>query len=834
MMVELSASELTVAFGCKARDASMFVLILSLSGCSADGKTPETDGQVLPDDEDAAVSPLDAQVEGDARTQPSDGGGLVDVDVTPNGDPDGDGVANYLDNCELAANADQKDGDGDNVGDACDNCATVANADQKDSNGNGLGDACDGALFAKGDEDGDGLLNDIDKCIFASDMTNADADGDGVGDACDNCPGVANRNQLDADQNGVGDVCEQSMAVMDRDTDGVADQNDVCPDAPNPDQKDTDRDLRGDVCDNCPLIANYDQVVSTVSPPKGKACESVNQAQKDSDKDKNGTVVGDGVPDGSDNCILVPNPDQADKDKDGLGDACDNCPNVANSGQQDSDGNGKGDVCDSNDLPAGATCAEATTQTSAVKPNLYFLLDRSDSMGRNIAGSNTISRMDALKTGLNTLFGTDASPGAVVTNFQVGMGAFPRDWPPTNQSCPADSLVALRPTGTYTASNLRAGYANLGVLGYTPTDLVLNQIRTQQLYNLANDASSASRPKAVVLVTDGSPNDCRADNDNRVIQTVAEAGKLAKARIPVYVLGFAGIMKDDIMAAIAYAGDPANVSRVPTDACSTSVRTNCICTSGSNCTPYTTMKGTWFQVSSSESITTALSGIISRSVSCSLPVKPVAGKTFDPSIARVRFLPTGAAPGTLLTRNTDYTITGNTVTLVGTACTNLQNAVGTNANARVEVDLGCACTPSTEKCDDLIDNDCDGMVNEGCPSTDCVTNDQRPQCNPEICDGIDNDKDGVVDEGCETTCKPAPEICNGKDDDCDKLVDEGCDTTCTPFTEICGDKVDNDCDGQVDESGCVDCPGYANEVCDLKDNDCDGETDEGCPAGTVI
>jgi hypothetical protein len=34
----------------------------------------------------------------------------------------------------------------------------------------------------------------------------------------------------------------------------------------------------------------------------------------------------DGVPDGTDNCPLIPNPDQADDDGDGVGDACENCP----------------------------------------------------------------------------------------------------------------------------------------------------------------------------------------------------------------------------------------------------------------------------------------------------------------------------------------------------------------------------------------------------------------------------------------------------------------------------------------------------------------------------
>jgi len=67
----------------------------------------------------------------------------------------------------------------------------------------------------------------------------------------------------------------------------------------------------------------------------------------------------DGVPDDTDNCPAIANPDQVDQDLDGLGNLCDadldgdfvdngldNCPDIANTMQDDLDGDGIGDACD--------------------------------------------------------------------------------------------------------------------------------------------------------------------------------------------------------------------------------------------------------------------------------------------------------------------------------------------------------------------------------------------------------------------------------------------------------------------------------------------------------
>jgi hypothetical protein len=93
--------------------------------------------------------------------------------------------------------------------------------------------------------------------------------------------------------------------------------------------------------------------------------------------------------------------------------------------------------------------------------------------------------------------------------------------------------------------------------------------------------------------------------------------------------------------------------------------------------------------------------------------------------------------------------------------------------------------PPTERCGDGLDNDGDGLVDEGCAET----------CG----DGLDNDGDGLVDEEC-----AVPEVCGDLiDNDLDGQVDENC---APEYVEVCGDGLDNDGDGSVDEE----CDTYAS------------------------
>lgn len=103
-------------------------------------------------------------------------------------------------------------------------------------------------------------------------------------------------------------------------------------------------------------------------------------------------------------------------------------------------------------------------------------------------------------------------------------------------------------------------------------------------------------------------------------------------------------------------------------------------------------------------------------------------------------------------------------------------------------------TPSDEICNG-IDDDCDGETDEGlenesitCGVGECIES------------GTSTCVDGVPNVEC-TPGTPLPEGCvaDGLDNDCDGVVDNG---TGSGGTELC-DGIDNDCDGEIDGKDCV-------------------------------
>ncbi len=129
-----------------------------------------------------------------------------------------------------------------------------------------------------------------------------------------------------------------------------------------------------------------------------------------------------------------------------------------------------------------------------------------------------------------------------------------------------------------------------------------------------------------------------------------------------------------------------------------------------------------------------------------------------------------------------------------------------------------AITPGAELACDLVDNDCDGAVDEGFGVGDpCGPGlSGRGPCRP----GTLQCAEGAL--RCVGGVPPAEETCNAVDDDCDGTVDNlpgSCGSTtgeCQPGRWVCQEGV----------AVCLEGRAPASEVCDGKDNDCDGEIDE--------
>ena len=134
---------------------------------------------------------------------------------------------------------------------------------------------------------------------------------------------------------------------------------------------------------------------------------------------------------------------------------------------------------------------------------------------------------------------------------------------------------------------------------------------------------------------------------------------------------------------------------------------------------------------------------------------------------------------------------------------------------------------------DGLDNDCDGQVDEACvcavgTTRPCGTNVGACSAGVQTCNRLPS---GASDWGaCVGAVPPTPEVCDGVDNNCNGVTDEGCPCV-VGSTQPCGSNV-GECRAGTQTctptgfGQCVGAVGPTPEVCDGRDNNCNGVVDD--------
>ena len=185
---------------------------------------------------------------------------------------------------------------------------------------------------------------------------------------------------------------------------------------------------------------------------------------------------------------------------------------------EDKDGNPITDK-DGNEIvlnPAGTLVAEGENYLEAIlAPNVYFLLDDSGSMA-------TSNRIGTLKKRM------DNAAVALAKNFNIGIMSL------------NNTMKELPLKKGWTADDIRSSYAALKASGVTPTGPSLEKILNNKKYEMEDDIYKEYRRKAVVVITDGQPQDGSGTTQgflDSFKNAVTKSSLLAGNGIPVFYMG---------------------------------------------------------------------------------------------------------------------------------------------------------------------------------------------------------------------------------------------------------------------------------------------------------
>jgi hypothetical protein len=209
--------------------------------------------------------------------------------------------------------------------------------------------------------------------------------------------------------------------------------------------------------------------------------------------------------------------------------------NLLNSGQLGSSGGpgssgsggSSGQVGAVGGVDPSSACATSAAGVDAPPIHLVFMVDKSGSMGNSAqAGQNLALRWNPVKDGLQTFFADAAN-----ANVHASIAFFPQgassaiECTDATYTTPQVAMTALPD-----ATQFAAAFTATAPSGGTPT-------KPAELGAIAYAQSvqaglPAGEKVAIVLATDGEPNNCSSTPDN-----VAAAAATVAATIPTYVIG---------------------------------------------------------------------------------------------------------------------------------------------------------------------------------------------------------------------------------------------------------------------------------------------------------
>jgi len=303
--------------------------------------------------------------------------------------------------------------------------------------------------------------------------------------------------------------------------------------------------------------------------------------------------------------------------------------NVGDSGS----GGGSGDL---------SKCATSSATPTPVPVSLVFMFDKSGSMDQN-------SKWTSCQSGLTSFFADPASAG-----LSASLQFFPQnsnECSNNSYSAPAVAMRALPDSKSF-AQAISANSPG----GGTPTlPALTGAVEYAQSVQKSNPADKV----AVVLVTDGEPNDC-----NSSVNSVASEAASASSTIPTFVIGIGNTANLD---QIAQAGGTGKATIVSTNNAQ----------------------------QTAQDFQTALNAIRGLTLACEYQIPaPPQGETFDEAKVNVVYTPTNSGQQTL---TYNQSCTGGTgwhyddvqnpkkIVLCSGTCDSVQQKSG-----KIDIVLGCA------------------------------------------------------------------------------------------------------------------------------------------------